>query len=171
MCVPPINQHSGTLIDDLYSSAVRVADLPHSEAKVELYERIDEVVRMSRLYREAFMVRILDDAMTHLTDARPNSQYPDFGPGDIAAFERMERIRNWILHGPPCALCGEPAGSHANFGDFCPTPSGAKENFWLTRFREKRCGASVAIGIDDRSAVECGKPLKIGTDFCEEHGE
>jgi len=138
----------------VYSGTVNDLDLIADP----LYRRVDETLKLSRLYREAFAVNLLDECMTHLTDARRKSNYPNFDAGDHAAWTRLEAVREWILHGPPCARCGMGERTHSNFGDFCLPPSGMKGPPVFSRFKEKRCEVNA-----------CGRPLIPGGEFCEDH--
>jgi hypothetical protein len=161
--------HTGTDITNLVSIGERIVKQP---TKIDLYERVDEVIQMSRLYRSAFSIQVIENAMRHLTDARPRSCYSAFDSGDRAAWERMEALRDWHVGGPQCARCGFREGAHSHSGLFCPAPAGVRGSLFLAmRFQEKRCEASVPISSDGRDAVECGRELLPGCDFCKEHME
>jgi hypothetical protein len=157
--------HTGTVLSDLIVGGERVKQ-QHDAA--DLYERVDQVLEMSRLYRESFAVRVLEESMKHLTDARENSRYPDFDSGDRAAWERLEGIRNWFVEGPLCC-CGAHRNAHPNFGLFCPKPAGSRGLYLSTRFREQRCEASIPLSADGCHAIPCGEELLPGCEFCKEH--
>lgn len=92
-------QHPGTLTDDLLRSG-RLTLQKHSVLPPEpdaLFCRVDHALQMSRIYREAFAVELLEECMTHLSDPRKGSRYAAFDDGDRLAFEEMERLRNSLL--------------------------------------------------------------------------
>jgi hypothetical protein len=152
--------HTGTVFSDLLVGGERVKQ---QHDAVDLYERVDKVLEMSRLYRESFAVRVLEESMKHLTDARKKSRYPDFDSGDRAAWERMEGVRDWFVEGPLCSRCGKHRSAHSHFGLFCPMP------YPTMRFREQRCEASFPLGSDGCHVIPCGEELLPGCEFCKEH--
>jgi len=109
--------YTGTLVKDLMTTVEQVL----IESRDSLYQRVDEALAASRLYRDAFAIHLLDESMTHLTDARRGSRYPAFDEGDLAAWEHMEVIRDYLLYGSRCLHCGQTEGSHTALGGFCAT--------------------------------------------------
>jgi len=88
-------------------------------ADESLYHRVDQALQLSRLYREAFAIELLNQCMTHLTDSRKTSCYPHLDDGDIAAWNLMEELRDFLLNGSRCIHCGEAEGAHTTLGAFC----------------------------------------------------
>ena len=96
--------YSGTCITDLLAVSGRIQQ--------ELYFRVDQALAMSRMHREDFAVQLLEECMTHLSDSRPNSRYPDFDDGDRLAFAVMESLRDSML---PSVTVEAPPPNHLDW--------------------------------------------------------
>jgi len=122
-------QYTGTFQSDLLAISRKTLQANSALPPDDLYQRVDHALTMSRIYREAFAVQLLEQCMRHLSDARRPSRYAAFDDGDRLAFELMERLRDSLL----------PSAADLDVSAAAPLPSHLDWRTWL--------GAGVILGM------------------------